>query len=207
MKARFGRGFTLIELLIVVAIIAILAAIAAPNFLEAQVRSKVSRIRSDMRALATAIEAYTLDNGRPPIDSNYGSDNPGHRGIGLWSRYFRDPAYNCLTTPVAYMARIPEDPFTAAPLRDTDNTLLFERTFRYWCLEDPSNIAYRLQAYAKGYTWAMGSRGPSRVYGTLYWPQMVATRNSTMIYDPTNGTVSVGHVVRTNKGELTGEQL
>ena len=60
-------AFTLIELLIVVAIIAILAAIAVPNFLEAQVRAKVSRTISDMRTLNTAIEAYAVDfNLHPP---------------------------------------------------------------------------------------------------------------------------------------------
>ncbi len=63
--SRVARGFTLIELLIVVAIIAILAAIAVPNFLEAQVRSKVSRVKADMRTLATAIETYTVDNNKP----------------------------------------------------------------------------------------------------------------------------------------------
>ncbi len=51
-------AFTLIELLIVVAIIAILAAIAVPNFLEAQVRSKVARCETDMRSIDVALEAY-----------------------------------------------------------------------------------------------------------------------------------------------------
>ena len=60
-------AFTLIELLIVVAIIAILAAIAVPNFLEASIRSKTSRAKADMRSIATALESYIVDyNEYPP---------------------------------------------------------------------------------------------------------------------------------------------
>ncbi|MCC5874875.1 MAG: prepilin-type N-terminal cleavage/methylation domain-containing protein [Candidatus Sumerlaeia bacterium] len=55
------RAFTLLELLFVVATIAILAAIAVPNFLEAQVRSKVSRSLNDMAVIDGALRAYEAD--------------------------------------------------------------------------------------------------------------------------------------------------
>ena len=66
------RAFTLIELLIVVLIIAILAAIAVPNFLEFQTRAKVARVKADLRTLATGIEAYRADFNAYPE----GTDNP-----------------------------------------------------------------------------------------------------------------------------------
>ena len=55
---RFGQGFTLIELMIVVAIIGILAAIAIPNFIKFQCRSKQSEAKSQLKSMYVAQESY-----------------------------------------------------------------------------------------------------------------------------------------------------
>ncbi len=64
---RTHRGFTLIELLIVVAIIGVLAAIAVPNFLQAQTRAKVARAIGDLKSLGNALEMYHTDMNQYPI--------------------------------------------------------------------------------------------------------------------------------------------
>jgi len=55
------KGFTLIELMIVVAIVAIISAIAIPNFLKYQVRSRQSEARTNLGSLGTAAEAYRAE--------------------------------------------------------------------------------------------------------------------------------------------------
>ncbi|MCA9440837.1 MAG: prepilin-type N-terminal cleavage/methylation domain-containing protein [Candidatus Omnitrophica bacterium] len=91
------RGFTLIELLIVIAIILILIAIALPNFLEAQLRARITKARGDMRTISIAFESYFIDFGNYPDDND--SDDYSESGI-----------YQ-LTTPIQYLTAIPIDPF------------------------------------------------------------------------------------------------
>ena len=57
-------GFTLVEIMIVVAIIALLAAIAVPNFLRSRKRSQATAILQDLRAIDAAIDQYAIEFGK-----------------------------------------------------------------------------------------------------------------------------------------------
>jgi type II secretion system protein G len=181
-------GFTLIELLIVVAIIAILAAIAVPNFLEAQTRAKVSRARADIRSQATAIESYRVDYNKYPLPEwNW---TPPAENAFLDPRTV--PGLTGITTPVAYMTSLPSDVF-GVPWNTTTGT---GYSFKY----NPKNPSY--------YQWAnWGDSGanfyaPKQIMAILISQGPAHTASSGVVnswfidYDPTNGTNSRGQIVR-----------
>ncbi len=199
-------GFTLIELLIVVAIIAILAAIAVPNFLEAQVRSKVSRVKADMRTLATAIEAYAVDSNHYPL--GYPCGTPGSKAIGVAQ------IANCseLSTPVAYITSTrlldPFSPDKSIMGSSYQATYKPPYTYFYQNFEQGSGWMKWQSPFTPGLNqvnlkcWYLESWGPDRTQGFADWwilsPWVTTSPPATIdeLYDPTNGTVSRGDICR-----------
>jgi hypothetical protein len=79
-------------------IFAILAAIAVPNFLEAQTRAKVSRAKADMRSISTGVASYVVDFSVYP-DPDTETWHPSLLEV---------PG---LTTPIAYLTAFPREAF------------------------------------------------------------------------------------------------
>ncbi|MCG8553079.1 MAG: prepilin-type N-terminal cleavage/methylation domain-containing protein [Desulfobacterales bacterium] len=71
------KGFTLIELMIVVAIIGILAAIAIPNFLNYQLKSKTSEAKTNIGGIKTSLEAYNAEEDAYKTCTESPDSNPG----------------------------------------------------------------------------------------------------------------------------------
>lgn len=219
MTHRSGKGFTLIELLIVVAIIAILAAIAVPNFLEAQTRSKVSRVKADMRTTATALEAYYVDHNRYPTPHEHHNQLNWDSAASINEPPFHSKIGSMVTTPVAYLTSIPDDAFrTSTQLYPTGSYLnLVEKRFYYYNFPffrvrfpgsfNPTSSNFGI-AERLGGDWLFYSIGPDNdPWGRIPAPRPVTAGNARFVfhdYDPTNGTISSGNIFRTQK---SGERL
>ncbi len=183
-----SKAFTLIELLIVVAIIGILAAIAVPNFLQAQIRAKVAKAVSNMRSVETGLEMYYLDKGSYPRWAWDGWGNPDLHYTG-----FRD-----LTTPVSYVSSTAAfiNPFKVTYIRDhhvPDGRELdpyFELgTFHYTGADIRRQTTFNRTDFPRN-VWLLESSGPDSAddYGASNYPQPA------LVYHPTNGLLSRGDI-------------
>jgi prepilin-type N-terminal cleavage/methylation domain-containing protein len=189
---KFLRGFTLIELLIVVAIIAILAAIAVPNFLEAQVRARISRNRADMRSLATAIESYAVDNNVYPWPSDPFGVTEGNPGATEW---FETKVPNSITTPIAYITTRFPDPFH--PPDSADEDPVYHLMTRAYAASQNGADDFFAYAAAVGVNnsalkYILLGHGPDLDHDS---PDLTENPEGPALYDPTNGTISNGDIL------------
>lgn len=183
---RRRGGFTLIELLIVIAIILILIAIALPNFLEAQIRARVTKAKGELRTVAIALTSYRLDWNIYPGrgDQNYADPSVPRRNNGLrW-----------LTSPIAYVTSLPDDPFpvtyTADTLQDVPGPYTYPLSGVDWV--PGQNLLHPhggglLRAW---YIYSAGPDAPETEIGNC-----MAFGNPIYSYAATNGTKSRGDLM------------
>lgn len=167
-----GNAFTLIELLIVVAIIGILAAIAVPNFLHAQIRAKVSRVEADLRTLATALESYHLTFGNYPV---------AHLLDQMIASGTAISRFSALTTPIAFISFYPSDPFG----QKKESSDFHTQTYDYYDWTS-AKIAGNAPNSTRGAYWRIASAGPDRIQRVGF----------SVDYNPSNGVLSLGDIVR-----------
>jgi hypothetical protein len=199
----------------IASIIAVSACQQATNYLEAQTRAQVSRTRTDMRSLATAIEAYNIDCkvypafsvGPDSVNGTLGADNaasalPSFRAPEIVQG---KPRFATLSTPLPYITSLPRDVFS--PGR--------QATFVYWSVTpgqaDPSGKIVGKDSPTSGTGWILVSPGPDGDYDVpVSWdaydprrpqpsPRLrsgVNANGQAFTYDPTNGTDSGGDVWR-----------
>lgn len=193
------NGFTLIELLIVVAIIAILAAIAVPNFLEAQTRAKVSRNKADMKSVVTGLETYAVDHNHYPYPSNPFGSPETVPGATLW---FETKVPNSLTTPIAYLTRRFEDPYHPKDaIAAGEDPVYHFMTDVYSSLrgEQGSYVDYleRVSGTASTIRYILLGHGPDNDHDG-------PNTSDPQVYDPTNGTISNGDILYFGPGRGFG---
>lgn len=218
-----SHAFSLIELLVVVSIIAILALLALPNLLEAQVRAKVSRAKADIRTIATAIEVYRADWNKPPPHPLPGindlQDTPFAHIIGVDGFHGTGTLTYAITTPVAYLTTfLFYDPFANTdPSIPIDEQLYTYHAYQWkWREVHPPSSESRDDDDAENGNDRLHGFEFQDLYGEYrilsigpdrnYYNKERGSGGPYPVGDPynaTNGTVSIGNVIRSQKA---GEQ-
>jgi len=99
---RFALGFTLIEIMVVVVILGILAAVVMPNIMSRPGEARITKAKTDIRSLETALSMYKLDH------FSYPSNDQGLEA--LVNKPSSPPVLNNYP-PEGYIPRLPLDPW------------------------------------------------------------------------------------------------
>ena len=148
-RIRNRKGFTLVELMIVVAIIGILAAIAIPNFLKFQAKSKQSEAKTNLKGIYTAETGYFGENNtfnsfdkvnwspvgtaRYHYDVGTATNVPDPPSSGTLATAGSTDATLTVTAPVGYT----NNAFTAGAAGNVDNDTGLDQ----WQIDDSNTLA------------------------------------------------------------------
>ncbi|MCX8052710.1 MAG: type II secretion system protein GspG [Armatimonadetes bacterium] len=107
------RGFTLVELLVVIVVLAVLAAIVLPKFMNSSTRSKEAALRSDLKLLRNAIALFQADTGLYPSTlEDLAATTAPQTGL---DRTGTDVAINASDWHGPYLQEVPNDPISGNP--------------------------------------------------------------------------------------------
>lgn len=204
---RTTRGFTFVELVLVATIVAILCAIAIPNFFEAKIRGAAARSKADLMVIKLAVDAYRMENRMFPLNSVPGKAS-GYDLIAL-------------TTPVPYLTHLPSDVYT---LPDTwsghrNRRFPFPEPYRYYNavqvspeegleILGPRSFLFdgfvAAVIYGRGpgtrFTRDPGGRtgpdGTNVVEGEPFTEFLPDGKARLLVYESTNGSSSAGDIYR-----------